>query len=168
MKPKLYLETSIVSYLTARPSHDLIRAAHQQLTRDWWETRSSFDLYISQLVLDEAKAGNAEAAGRRLSALGEALLLELTPETGWLAREILSQGGMPAKAYVDAAHVALAAVHGLDYLLTWNYAHLANPIAQERLEAICHRLALPTPLLVSPETIPQVRFGQSIRRRRSR
>src|SRR5207253_2657077 len=104
MRAKLYLETSIVSYLTARPSHDLIRAAHQQITRDWWDTRTSFDLYISQFVLDEVRAGDEEAARRRLSALREASLLELTPEAGRLAREILGQGGMPAKAYVDAVH----------------------------------------------------------------
>lgn len=109
LKPKLYLETSIVSYLTAKPSHDLVRAAHQQVTRDWWETRFSFDLYISQFVLDEAKAGNAEAAGRRLSALREALLLELTPETGRLAREILRQGGMPAGCVVSHSRHGLPA-----------------------------------------------------------
>src|ERR1700681_914731 len=150
MKPKLYLETSIVSYLTARPSHDLIRAAHQQLTRDWWDTRFSFDLYISQFVLDEAKAGNAEAASRRLSALSEALLLELTPETGRLAREILRQGGMPAKAYVDAVHVALAAVHGLDYLLTWNCAHIANATLRGKIETICRAAGFEPPVICTP------------------
>ncbi|HEX9944137.1 MAG TPA: type II toxin-antitoxin system VapC family toxin [Thermoanaerobaculia bacterium] len=150
MKPKLYLETSIVSYLTARPSHDLIRAAHQQVTRDWWETRSSFDLYISQFVLDEAKAGNAEAAGRRLSMLREASLLELTPETGRLAREILGRGGMPAKAYVDAVHVALAAVHGLDYLLTWNCAHIANATMRGKIEAICRATGFEPPVICTP------------------
>lgn len=97
MKPKLYLETSIVSYLTARPSHDLIRAAHQQITRDWWTMLSSFDLYISQFVLDEARAGNPEAAERRLAALREASPLELTPEAGRLAREILNRGGHAAE-----------------------------------------------------------------------
>jgi predicted nucleic acid-binding protein len=150
MKPKLYLETSIASYLTARPSHDLIRAAHQQLTRDWWETRSSFDLYTSQLVLDEARAGNVEAAGRRLSVLSEAMLLELTPETAWLAREILSQGGMPVKAYIDAAHVALAAVHGLDYLLTWNCAHIANAAMRGRIEMICRATGFEPPVICTP------------------
>jgi len=150
MKPKLYLETSIVSYLTARPSHDLIRAAHQQVTRDWWETRSSFDLYISQFVLDEAKAGDAEAAERRLSVLREPLLLEATPETGRLAREILDRGGMPNKAYVDAVHVALAAVHGLDYLLTWNCTHIANATMRGRIEAICRAAGFEPPVICTP------------------
>jgi predicted nucleic acid-binding protein len=150
IKPKLYLETSIASYLTARPSHDLIRAAHQQITRDWWEMRSSFSLYISQFVLDEARAGNAEAAGRRLSVLREASLLELTPETGELAREILGRGGMPSKAYVDAVHVALAAVHGLDYLLTWNCTHIANATMRGKIEAICRAAGFEPPVICTP------------------
>jgi predicted nucleic acid-binding protein len=150
MKPKLYLETSIVSYLTARPSHDLILAAHQQVTRDWWETRAEFDLYISQFVLDEAKAGDAEAAGRRLSALREASVLELTPEVGVLARNILGGGGMPAKAYVDAIHVALAAAHGLGYLLTWNCTHIANATMRSRIEAICRAAGFEPPVICTP------------------
>jgi predicted nucleic acid-binding protein len=150
MKPKLYLETSIVSYLTARPSHDLIRAAHQQVTRDWWESRSSFDLYLSQFVLDEAKAGNAEAAARRLSVLAGASLLELTPEARSLAREILGRGGMPPKAYVDAAHVALAAVHGLDYLLTWNCSHIANATMRGKIEWICRSTGFEPPVICTP------------------
>ncbi len=155
MKPKLYLETSVVSYLTARPSHDLIRAAHQQITRDWWETRSSFDLYISQLVLDEAKGGDKEAAGRRLSALREARLVELTPETAILAREILRLGGMPAKAYVDALHVALAAVHGLDYLLTWNCAHIANATLRGKVEGTCRAVGYEPPVICTPMELVQ-------------
>ena len=150
MKPTLYLETSIVSYLTARPSHDLIRAAHQQVTRDWWETRAHFDLYISQFVLDEAKAGNMEAAERRLSALRDAMLLELTPEAGGLAREILERGGMPTKAYIDSIHVALAAVHGLDYLLTWNCTHIANAAMRGRIEAICRAAGFEPPVICTP------------------
>lgn len=150
MKAKLYLETSIVSYLTARPSHDLIRAAHQQVTRDWWETRDSFDLYISQFVLDEARAGDAHAAGLRLAALREAEVLELTPDTGGLARKILEQGGMPAKAYVDAVHVAVAAVHGLDYLLTWNCTHIANASMRGRIEAICRATGFEPPVICTP------------------
>lgn len=150
MRAKLYLETSIVSYLTARPSHDLIRAAHQQITRDWWDTRTSFDLYISQFVLDEARAGDEEAAGRRLSALREAALLELTPEAGRLAREILGHGGMPAKAYVDAVHVALAAVHGLDYLLTWNCSHIANAAMRGKIDSICRSTGFEPPVICTP------------------
>ena len=150
MKPKLYLETSIVSYLTARPSHDLSRAAHQQLTLDWWDTRTAYDLFVSQFVLDEAGAGDPGAAQRRLAALREAALLDLTPEAGRLAGEILRQGGMPAKAYVDAIHVAIAAVHGLDYLLTWNCAHIANATMRGRIETICRDTGFEPPLICTP------------------
>jgi hypothetical protein len=150
MKPKLYLETSIVSYLTARSSQDLIRAAHQQVTRDWWDARTSFDLYISQFVLDEAKEGDAEAAGRRLSALREALVLDLTPAAATLASEILRHGGMPPKAYVDAAHVSLAAVYGLDYLLTWNCAHIANATMRSKIDSICRATGFEPPVICTP------------------
>jgi predicted nucleic acid-binding protein len=150
MKPKLYLETSVVSYLTARPSHDLIRAAYQKVTREWWRKRSSFDLYISEFVLDEARAGNVEAAGRRLSALREAVLLNLTPEAGRLARAILDEGGMPAKAYIDAVHVALAAAHGLDYLLTWNCTHIANASMRGKIEATCRYMGFEPPVICTP------------------
>jgi predicted nucleic acid-binding protein len=150
MKPTLYLETTIVSYLTALPSHDLVRAAHQQLTRDWWETRSAFDLYISQFVLDEAGAGDAEAAQRRLAALTGVPLLDVTTEARLLAGEILSLGGMPPKAYVDAVHVAVAAAHGIDYLLTWNCTHIANPMMRGKIEAICRATGFEAPVICTP------------------
>ena len=150
MKPRLYVETSIVSYLTARPSHDLVRAAHQQITRDWWETRSSFDLCVSQFVIDEARAGDPEAATLRLAALREVVLLELVPEAGEPARELLRLGGMPETAYVDAVHVALSAVHGLDYLLTWNCTHIANATMRGRIEAICRGAGFEPPIICTP------------------
>ena len=150
MKPKLYLETSVVSYLTARPSHDLIRAAHQQITRDWWEARFEFDLYVSQFVIDEAKAGDPEAAARRLSALREVALLDVTDDARFLTHEILRLGGMPAKAHVDAAHVAVAAVHGLDLLLTWNCTHIANATMRGRVEAICRSAGFDPPVICTP------------------
>ena len=150
MKPTLYLETTIVSYLTALPSHDLVRAAHQQLTRDWWETRSSFDLYISQFVLDEAGAGDAEAAQHRLAMLTGVSLLDVTPDTRLLAGEILRLGGMPPKANVDAVHVAVAAAHGIDYLLTWNCTHIANPRMRGKIEEICRATGFESPVICTP------------------
>jgi hypothetical protein len=150
MRPKLYLETSVVSYLTSRPSHDLIRAAHQQVTRDWWEHRGSYELYISQFVLDEAGAGDTQAARRRLAALEEAALLDLTPETGRLARAIVEQGGMPARALVDAVHVAVSAVNGLEFLLTWNCTHIANASMRGRIESICRAGGFEAPVICTP------------------
>ena len=150
MKQTLYLETTIVSYLTALPSHDLVVAAHQQVTRDWWDTRLAFELYVSQFVLDEAGAGDAKAAERRLAVLADIPVLDLTPEVRLVAGEIMRLGAMPAKAYVDALHVAVAAAHGMDYLLTWNCAHIANPVLRGKIEAICRATGFEPPVICTP------------------
>lgn len=150
MKQTLYVETTIISYLTALPSHDLIVAAHQQVTRDWWDTRSAFELYVSQFVLDEARAGDSVAASRRLAALAGIPILDLTPEVRLVAGEILRLNGMPARARVDAVHVAVAAAHGVDYLLTWNCMHIANPMLRGRIEAICRATGFEPPVICTP------------------
>src|ERR1051325_576349 len=111
MKCRLYLETTIPSYLTSRPSRDLIIAGHQQITREWWEKRRGiFHLYISQLVIDESSAGDPAAARERLKALRDLPLLDITPEVTELASGILASGKIPRKAATDAAHIAIAAV----------------------------------------------------------
>ena len=116
MKPRLYLETTVPSYLTSRPSRDLIIASHQQITREWWEKRQSdFQVYISQLVLDEAGAGDLAASRERLKLLRPLPLLDITPEVTVLASAILASGNIPRKAASDAAHIAIAAVHGMDF-----------------------------------------------------
>lgn len=119
MRPKLYLETTIPSYLTSRPSRDLIIASHQQITREWWEKRRrAFELYISQLVLDEAAAGDPAAARERLKVIQDLPALDITPEVEGLASDILASGIMPGKAVTDAAHIAISAVHDMDFLVT--------------------------------------------------
>jgi hypothetical protein len=150
MKPKTYLETSLVSYLTSRTSEDLVCAAHQQVTRRWWAGREAFDLYVSQFVLDEAAKGDAEAAARRLSVLEEIALLEVTEEATELAAKILSGGGMPSQAKVDAFHVAVATVHGMDYLLSWNCKHIANAALRSRIESICRLAGFEAPVICTP------------------
>lgn len=150
MKPTLYLETTIVSYLTALPSYDLVRAAHQQVTRDWWETRLTFDLYVSQFVVDEAGAGDADAAQRRLAALAGIPLLDLIPEVRLIAGEILRSGGMPPKGHLDPVHVAVAAAHGIDYLLTWNCTYIANPMLRGRIASSCRATGFEPPLICTP------------------
>ena len=150
MKPTLYMETTIVSYLTALPSRDLVRAAHQQVTRDWWSTRSDYEIYISQFVLDEAGAGDLEAANQRLTALEGIALLDIVQDARLIASEILRLGGMPEKAYVDALHVAVAAAHGMEYLLTWNCTHIANPARRGRVEAICRATGFEAPVICTP------------------
>ena len=128
MKLKVYVETSVVSYLTAWRSPQLIMAAQQEATRDWWDNRHSrYDIFISEAVLDEAAGGDPEAAKRRWEAIE---LLDQLPITGAairLATSLMSDVPLPPKAHVDALHIAIAATHGMDYLLTWNCTHIANP-----------------------------------------
>ena len=149
-KSSIYVETSIVSYLTARPNRDLVRAAHQEVTNEWWTTRDVFELFISQLVLDEAAAGDAAAAARRIEALRDLSVLELTAEVTALGRNLLRGAALPTKAAADALHIAFAAVHGIDYLLTWNCTHIANATMRPRIEAICRANGFEPPVICTP------------------
>ena len=154
MKPRLYLETTIPSYLTSRASRDLIVAGHQQITREWWEKRTdAFRLYISQLVIDEASAGDPAAAHERLKALQNLPLLDITPEVAGLASSILDAGKVPRKAATDAAHIAIAAVHGMDFLVTWNCVHIANATNARALSLICRDHGYDCPVICTPEEL---------------
>jgi hypothetical protein len=146
----VYLETTVVSYLTALPSRDLVVAGHQQVTREWWEGRLRFDLYISEAVLAEAGRGDEGAAGRRLAALGDVTVISALPEAMALARGFLEAAAMPRKAAIDAVHVAIAAVHGIDYLLTWNCAHIANAAIRAKVEAVCRAAGYQPPIICTP------------------
>lgn len=154
MKPKLYLETTIPSYLTSWPSRDLIIAGHQQITKEWWKKRRrAFDLYISQFVVDEAKAGNDEAARERLKAIRGLPLLDITKEVESLAIRILTSGVVPLKASTDAAHIAIATVHGIDYLMTWNCVHLANATITKTVARVCRQEGFECPVICTPEEL---------------
>src|ERR1043165_3876562 len=147
MKPRLYIETSIVSYLTAYPSRDLVQAAHQQVTRDWWDTRAHFELYVSQFVVDEASAGDPSAATKRLAALRDETVLDTTPDAEYLARELARVGDLPRKAIVDPFNIAVASVHGMDYLLSWNCRHIANATMRSRIENTCRSYGVEPPTI---------------------
>jgi hypothetical protein len=154
MRSRLYLETTIPSYLTSRPSRDLITAGHQQLTKDWWETRRhAFELYISQLIVDEAGAGDPAAARERLKVIEGLPLLDITPDVAELASDILARRIIPRKAATDAAHVAIAAVHGMDFLVTWNCVHIANAAIAKALVAVCRKHACECPVICTPEEL---------------
>jgi len=135
---KVYIETSFVSFLAGRPSRDLLATAWQQVSLAWWENRrSQFELYTSQLVIDEAGRGDENAARRRLSYLGPLPVLEVTDSAVSLAQQLVDDGAMPAKAFGDALHVALAVVHGMDYLLTWNCRHIDNAQTKPLARRLC-------------------------------
>jgi predicted nucleic acid-binding protein len=146
----VYVETSIVSYLTARSSRDLVIAAHQQVTREWWASRRRFALFHSQFVVDEAGTGDGKAAAERLEALRGATLLSVTEEAILLASDLVVGHGLPANARVDALHVAIAAVHGMAFLLTWNCKHIANASTRHRIEELCRAAGFEAPILCTP------------------
>jgi len=154
MKPKAYLETTIVSYLTARPSRDLITAANQQMTHDWWyDHREQFALYVSQFVIEEASAGDPEAATRRLAVLADLPQLDVTDAVQHLAHALLTHVPLPVNAQVDALHIAVATVHGMDYLVTWNCTHIANATWRHRIEAICRAAGYEPPTICTPQEL---------------
>ena len=153
MKPKVYLETTIPSYLTAWPSRDLIRAAHQQITREWWSARSQFDLFVSQVVLDEVQQGDTEAARRRMESISGITVLEVSQEANFLTKELIFQHSLPRKAAADAAHIAIAVVSGMDYLLTWNCTHIANAVMRHKIEDICRRCGYEPTLMCTPDQL---------------
>src|SRR5512140_1150535 len=148
--PNVYGETSIISYLTARPSRDLVRAAHQRLTRAWWKDRHDFSLFVSELVLRELAAGDPTAAQRRLRAVSSFPVLGISDEHGDLADALVRGGALPQAAVVDAFHIALAAGHGTDYLLTWNCKHIANATMRGTIESICRSSGVEPPIICTP------------------
>lgn len=154
MKPSLYIETSVVSYLTARPSRDLITAARQQLTAMWWQAqRPDYDLFISPLALEEAELGDPEAASARLAVLGTLELAVPSPEADALAEALLREVPLPEKAAADAVHIAAATTSGAEYLLTWNFKHIANPVLREQIAHVCRKSGYEPPILCTPEDL---------------
>jgi hypothetical protein len=154
MKPTVYIETTIPSYLAARPSRDLIRAAHQQLTREWWEDRrSQFELYVSQVVVQEASGGDPTAAAERLDLLKGIAIVEFTEDARFLGQELLQRIPLPAKAILDAYHVAIAVLSGMDFLLTWNCKHIANATLRRRIDSLCHTYGYVPPLICTPQEL---------------
>jgi len=154
MKRRVYIETTVASYLTARPSRDLVVAAHQEITAEWWaDHRQRFDLYISELVLREARRGDESAAARRLEELAGIEVLDFDDETRELARLFVMRKLIPQKAVEDAFHIAVATAQGMHFLLTWNCRHIANAEVIERLEAVCLELGYRMPILCTPEQL---------------
>ena len=164
-KPTVYLDTNIVSayYYEGR---DFAGLARRNLTRDWWTyERSGFEVSASAVTEDELSAGVFRRQVECLRFVRKLPYLTASGDARQIANQLVDRGIVPAEKPSDALHMAICAAHRIDYLLSWNYAHLVNPIAQAQLEAIGAELAIRVPLLVSPESIPQARLGQPVRRR---
>jgi len=154
MPQKVYIETTIVSYLTARKTSDLIASAHQEITNEWWNNhRRHYDLYASQFVIIEAQAGDADLSKLRLDALSEATLLTVTDDALELGRTLVERGPLPEKAQTDAFHIAVAAASGMDFLLTWNCKHIANAKMQNEIRRLCTAIGFATPVICTPEEL---------------
>jgi hypothetical protein len=154
MPPSVYIETSIVSYLVARPSRDPVMAERQRQTRDWWENRRrEYRLFASELTYEEAELGEATMAGQRIAMLTGLALLPATPEAESLAKALVARGPLPPKARTDALHISTATVGGLDYLLTWNCTHIANPRMYPTIRRICRERGYTPPVLCTPDDL---------------
>ena len=154
MARTVYLETSIISYLAARPSRDLVTAARQQVTREWWaRRRTSFVVYVSEAVIAEARAGDPAAATRRNKILADLPLLDITPSAAQLARTVATALRLPRRAAADAVHIATAAFHSIDFLLTWNSTHIANAELRPIVERACRDSGYTPPILCTPDEL---------------
>jgi hypothetical protein len=157
MKPSLYIETTIIGYLTSRVSRLLVAAANQQITRDWWDDhRNDFDLFVSSFVADECAAGDREGAAERLERIKGIPYLDVTDDVMRLAEALLAKVPLPEKAKFDALHVAVAAVNGIQYLLTWNCRHIANASLRPRIEAVCRDAGYEPPCICTPQEITEM------------
>lgn len=157
MKPRLYLETTIPSYLVARRSRDLRLAADQESTQEWWEDRRhDFDLFVSQVVIVEARRGDPQFAAARLEKLRGIPVLDALPAGEQLAERLLAEGVIPDIAADDATHLGFAAANKMDYLLTWNCSHINNRALLRRIERACAGCGLICPVICTPTELMNV------------
>ena len=154
MKPKVYIETSIISYHTAQPSRDLIVAGHQQITQEWWSRQMPlFDPHISAVVLEEISQGDQKAARARLKAVEGFPSLAITPAVIERARGSFEALSLPDKARLDALHLALSVQHGMEYLLSWNFTHIVGARPRATIQALNYRMGILTPVICTPEEL---------------
>lgn len=153
----IYLETSVVSYYTSYPSRDIIVLAHQEITREWWEKAiKRFDIFISEVVVEEAILGNTLAAKKRTEILRQFYHLELNEKVEEVALVYIKRLNIPPKSLRDAVHIAVASVHNIDYLVTWNCTHIANAEIIKKLRVINDSLGIHTPIICTPEELMEV------------
>jgi len=151
--PKIYIESSVISVQTARPSKNVLLLARQQYTNDWWDSIDQYTPYISQAVLDEIKRGDVSAAEKRLRLVESIPLLPYVDEVNRIVGCLLREKALPFKAWEDAHHIAIAAVHDVDYLLTWNMTHIANPFKRQHVIDIIRQFRTSSPMIITPQEL---------------
>jgi hypothetical protein len=153
MKKTVYIETSVISFLTARPSMNVILAGHQASTQGFWDHLDRYDVYISDFVLQECAKGDSERAEMRLNTVKPFPLLDSGADVETLTHELIQRGAVPAKCIDDAAHIAVAAIHGIDFIVTWNFKHINNPVMKGFIEQVVVGCGYMMPIICSPEEL---------------
>src|SRR5919197_3957628 len=154
MASSVYVETSVISYYAARSSRDIITAARQTITQEGWdEARGRFEIYISVLVVEEAKAGDPDAVQRRLATISGLPIVEINDAAEELAKRLVDGGLIPGTSAEDALHIALATVHGMDFLLTWNFRHINNAEVKAQIRGAIEAVGYECPVICSPEEL---------------
>lgn len=153
MKLRVYVETSVVSYLTARPSLDALHMARQSYSQQLWLSQNRYQLFVSDLVLDEAGEGDVVAAEKRLSALQGLDMLVVPDAAVDLAESLIRLEAMPAKAYADALHIACASMERMDLIASWNFRHIASIWARQKIRDALIQLGFAAPIIATPEDL---------------
>ncbi len=157
MNPSVYIETSVISYFTAKLSRDLIVAAHQQITNEWWENAlPHYNAFVSPIVLEEISRGDVNAVQIRLDKVSSFPVLEVISEVRNLADAYFSALDIPEKARADSYHLAIASWHGLDFLVSWNCTHIVNGRIKMMIEEINAQQGIRTPIICTPEELMEV------------
>lgn len=160
-KEKVYLDSTIPSYKVGNISRDLIIAARQELTAEWWETdRKDFDLFVSEIVIEEIRDGDPEEAGKRLDLIKDIPFLVNKPDIEALTNKYMEFFNLSDKLFRDMYHVAFAVYYEMDYLLTWNFTHLANAHIEKQLERFNLKLGFEMPKICTPEQLKNIKFGE--------
>ena len=156
-RPRVYLDTSIPSYLVGRVNTQREIERRQRITEVWWrQYRHRSALFVSEEVKDEARAGDATLAQRRLDLLIGIDSLDDSPESNELASALIDRRVLPVTAKIDAKHIAIAATHSMQYLLTWNCKHMANPFNAQRIVQTCELLGFRSPKICTPEVLMRI------------
>ena len=162
--PKLYVETTVISYLVARPSNDASLIYRQQITRQLWEEYADdYEFVVSDIVISEILRGDAEAAQRRFDVVADLTILDLSPDVDKLTQDLIDAGAVPHQARSDAQHIAFAAVNSIDYLVSWNYKHIVNEIKRQRINEVCHAAGFQPPTICTPiEIIEEAQMKEKV------
>jgi predicted nucleic acid-binding protein len=157
MKPTVYLETSVISYLFVKPSRHSLHAAHHQLTVDWWQQiQPQVDCFISSFVMEEISKGDIQTAQRRVKAVSHLPVLQHHDEIEQLAHTYFTALSLPKKAELDAFHLATAVWYKLDYLLSWNSKHIVGTRVKKIVQDLNRQYGRPTPIICTPEDFTEI------------